>query len=247
MSGFAAVSLWEKGIYLRKGKSDMLFNETISNPMLSGAIEAMRLESSSKNKEVVLEEILKATFLCPATVSTTPLTGEDGRPYLPDDCEIQQQMVQDAKGRPLLLAFTDQEQMERWKSRRAVRNIVYGFGMSFTEYTDLMLQKLPDGTYGPAQGIVIDPYGCNLVLDRDMVANILVRRMARQDEAQRMMERVREQSRIRNVVPGKSKETEPQEQQNAETEQQNTATDQQNATAETERQNAEGGAATSEQ
>ena len=38
---------------------------------------------------------------------------------------------------------------------------------------------MPNGERGPAQGIVIDPYGCNLVVDRDMVANIMLRLIAR--------------------------------------------------------------------
>ena len=157
----------------------MLFNAKIENPLLIGAIEMMKASENPEKKEAVLEEIIKATFLCPATVSQPPLIGEDGEPYLPDECEIQQKMVQDAKGRPLLLAFTSQEEMDKWMSQRMIRDFVYGFGMSFLEYVDLMMQKLPDGSRGPAQGFVIDPYGCNLVVDRDMVANIMLRLIRR--------------------------------------------------------------------
>ena len=159
----------------------MLFNAKIENPMLIGAIEIMKRdeEQDPKKREAVLEEILKATFLCPAPVSQPPLEGEDGKPYLPDDCEVQQKMVKDKTGRPLLLAFTSQEEMDKWLGQRAIRDFVYGFGMTFTEYVDLMMQKLPDGSRGPAQGFVIDPYGCDLVVDRDMVANIMLRLLQR--------------------------------------------------------------------
>ena len=159
----------------------MIFNAKIENPMLVGAIEIMKQDQGQdpKKRETVLEEILKASFLCPATVSAPPLQGEDGQPYLPDDCEVQQKMVRDKEGRPLLLAFTSQEEMDKWLGERAIRDFVYGFGMSFLEYADLMLQKLPDGSRGPAQGFVIDPYGCNLVVDRDMVANIMLRLLKR--------------------------------------------------------------------
>ena len=157
----------------------MLFNAKIENPMLVGAIELMRQDEDPKKREAVLEEILKATFLCPATVSAPPFQGEDGQLTLPDNCDIQQKMIQDKSGRPLLMAFTSQEEMDKWLGQRAIRDFVYGFGMSFTEYADLMLQKLPDGTRRPAQGFVIDPYGCNLVVDRDMVANIMLRLLKR--------------------------------------------------------------------
>ena len=63
----------------------MLFNAKIENPMLIGAIEVMRADENPEKKEAVLEEILKATFLCPATVSEPPLEGEDGQPYLNPD------------------------------------------------------------------------------------------------------------------------------------------------------------------
>ena len=157
----------------------MLFNAKIENPMLIGAIEVMRADEDPAKKEMVLEEILKANFLCPATVSEPPIEGEDGLPYLKDNCEVQQKMIQDKNGKPLLMAFTSQEEMDKWMSQRAIRDFVYGFGMTFLEYVDLMMQELPDGERGPAQGFVIDPYGCNLVVDRDMVANIMLRLIAR--------------------------------------------------------------------
>ena len=160
----------------------MLFNVKVKNPMLSGAIEAIKIDRDPKKIEVVLEEILKATFLCPATVSVPPVADKDGDLYLPADCEVSHNMVRDKEGRLLLLAFTCQEEMDKWLETREINDFVYGFGMNFTEYADMMIQKLPDGTRGPAQGFVIDPYGCNMVVDRDMVANIFVRLMARNDQ-----------------------------------------------------------------
>ena len=157
----------------------MLFNVKVNNPMLSGAIEALQIDRDPKKKEVVLEQILKATFLCPATVSIPPAMDKDGDLYLPDGCEVSHNMVMDGQGRPLLIAFTSQEEMDKWMQRHEITDFTYGFGMTFTEYADMMLQKQPDGSRGPAQGFVIDPYGCNMVVDRDMVANIFVRLISR--------------------------------------------------------------------
>ena len=44
----------------------MLFNVKVNNSMLSGAIEAIQIDRDPRKLEVVLEEIIKATFLCPA-------------------------------------------------------------------------------------------------------------------------------------------------------------------------------------
>ena len=162
----------------------MYFNKEVNNPMLAGAIRVMKEENTVKSREIVLEEILKAEFLCPATVSMPPQPDENGELFLPDGCVITHKMVRDKKDRPLLLAFLNKEQMEKWKENRAVRDEVYGFAMNFTEYVQIMLQKQADGTYGPAEGFVIDPFGFDLVVDRDMVANLMLRVMLRDDPKQ---------------------------------------------------------------
>ncbi len=152
----------------------MQFNKKVSNAMLCGAIETMRADSNSKTHKIVLDEITKATFLCPGTVSLPPVKDKSGELKLQDGCQVQYKMLQDSQGRPLLMAFTSEEQMQLWKDKTGSQDC-YGFACPFDDYVMLILNQLPDGTYGPAQGFVIDPYGANLVVDRDMVVNVLVR------------------------------------------------------------------------
>ena len=174
----------------------MLFNVKVNNPMLGGAIEAIQVDRDPKKIETVLEEIIKATFLCPATVSAPPLKDDEGELYLPEDCEVSHCMVRDQKGRLLLLAFSSQEEFDKWMQTREINDFVYGFGMNFTEYADMMIQKLPDGTRGPAEGFVIDPLGCNMVVDRDMVANIFVRLVKRNEQMSRMQQEIARQQAL---------------------------------------------------
>lgn len=152
----------------------MQFNKKVSNAMLCGAIETMHANSNSKTHRIVLGEITKATFLCPGTVSLPPVKDKNGELRLQDGCQVQYKMLQDSQGRPLLMAFTSEEQMQLWKDKTGNQEC-YGFACSFPEYVMLILNKQPDGTYGPAQGFVVDPYGANLVIDRDKIANILIR------------------------------------------------------------------------
>lgn len=151
----------------------MYFNQKVVNGNLGGAISTMKANKDAQSRELVMEEILKATFLCPATVSMPPIIDEDGELNLPDGCVINHQMVVDSVGTPLLLAFTSEDQMNLWLQKTGKE--CYGFACSFLEYADLMLKKLPDGSRGPAQGFVIDPMESNLVVDRDMVANLILR------------------------------------------------------------------------
>lgn len=155
----------------------MVFNQVITNPLLSGAVEAMKANGDDKSRQVVVEEILKATFLCPCVLSSEPVQDEKGELTISDNTVVQPQMVQDKYGRPLLLAFTSQEECDKWKAETTVLNS-YNFGYGFRDYVALMLQEMPNGKRGPAEGFVIDPYGCNLVVDRDMAANIMVRLIA---------------------------------------------------------------------
>lgn len=152
----------------------MRFTNKVSNSMLCGAIETMRANPNDKTREMVVQEILKAEFLCPAVFSIPPKIREDGSLDLEDGCTVDWRMLQDSKGRILLMAFTDMEQMEKWKQRSTVGES-YAVTFNFLDYVSLMLHEQPDGTCGPAEGFVIDPCGLNMVMDRDKVANLAVR------------------------------------------------------------------------
>lgn len=158
----------------------MFFAKSVTNPALGGAIEIMRTENTVQSREKVMEEILRATYLCPVNLSIAPVPNEEGVLQLQDGCEIRPIMVRDNGGRPLLLAFTNSEDVKRWREKTTNKDF-HCFGMTFLEYTDMMLRKLPDGSYGPAQGFVIDPCGHNMIVDRDMVANIMLRLTKRND------------------------------------------------------------------
>ena len=180
----------------------MIYNGTINNSMLSGAIEMMRLDPSEKNHSLVLEEVLKARFLCPVYLSKAPLIDHSGNPYFEDDCDIQYQMLQNAKGEPYLIAFTNQDQYDLWQAKRVSQTSCYEFIMDFSEYMNLVIRPLPGGGHGPAMGVVIDPFGCNLKIDRNMIANLAIRRMQMED----YQESLRAMNSEIQVDPEKAKE-----------------------------------------
>lgn len=177
----------------------MIYNGVINNSMLHGAIETMKLNPTPENHTLVLEEVLKAKFLCPVTVSKAPLLDEQGEPYFAEDCEVQYQMVQNSKGIPFLLAFTDQEELDKWKARRSSQAEIYEVVMEFSEYINLIMRPLPEGGYGPGEGVVIDPFGVNLKVDRDMVANLVIRRM-QQAEREEQIRQARREASAQNIA-----------------------------------------------
>ena len=60
-------------------------------------------------------------------------------------------------------------------------------------------------SHGPAVGVVIDPYGCNLKIDRDMIANLVIRRMQMDD----YQESLRTMNSEMEVNAAKAKEEKP--------------------------------------
>lgn len=151
----------------------MLFNKPVSNPMLAGAIELMVTEPTPEHKRTFLEEILKSELLCPAFINPPPEIDESGIPRLGDNTKVQIPTLYTPEGVQYFLAFTDKEELYKWKSEE---ECPYTYACSFDDFVMLLRHREPDGTPGPAQGVVINPCGCNYVLDKDKVANILLTR-----------------------------------------------------------------------
>lgn len=174
-------------------------NGIVNNSMLNGAIEMMRLDPTPKNHTLVMEEVLKAKFICPVVLSKEPRMNMEGDVCFAEDCEVRHQMVQNAKGEPFLIAFTSHEQYVAWLEKRKAPGKCYEFVMDFSDYVNLVIRPLPNGGHGPAVGVVIDPYGCNLKVDRDMIANLVIRRMQMEDFEASMREK---QERLAEAAHG---------------------------------------------
>lgn len=151
----------------------MLFNKPVSNPMLVGAIELMMSENTAEHKRTVIEEIAKAEFLCPVFVDPLPEVDENGIPHLSDGTNVKIPTLYRADGTQFFLAFTDVDELHKWKSEE---ECPYTYACTFDDYVSFLSHKYPDGSRGPAQGFAVNPCTANFIVDRDMVANILLAR-----------------------------------------------------------------------
>ena len=52
--------------------------KTINNPMLMGALELLRAENTQDHRNMVMQEILRARFLCPVIVDPPLVANEEG-------------------------------------------------------------------------------------------------------------------------------------------------------------------------
>ncbi len=151
----------------------MEFNKPVSNPMLIGAIELMKADDTQAHRGMFVNEVVKSEFLAPVVISPAPKPDENGRLVIEKGSNVQFPSLSAPDGRQFLMAFTDKMEFEKWRPGEEK----YSFTLTFNDYVSMLLRKDKDGKTGPAIGVVINPYGCNLILHRDMIANIVVAKM----------------------------------------------------------------------
>ena len=89
-------------------------NKKITNPMLVGIIELMRIENTPERRRVFMEEVAKATLITPAYVESRPGFDENGEIAIKDESRIQMPMLSSKNGEKFFMAFTDIEEMKKF-------------------------------------------------------------------------------------------------------------------------------------
>lgn len=153
----------------------MEFNKPVSNPMLIGAIELMKAEASPEHRKMVSDEIVKAHFLSPAIVTPEPEPNAEGELRLAPGTQVQFPMLSANDGKQFFVAFTDTMEMSKWKSVEGQPT----FSLTFDDYAGMLLKRDAQGNQGPAAGFVVNPFGANIIVPKEMVAQYLAERAAR--------------------------------------------------------------------
>ncbi len=160
----------------------MEFNKSVSNPMLVGSIELMKAEDTPEHRSMFMGEVTKASFISPAIIEPAPQEDAEGKSVLVPGSKVQFPMLSTGDGKRFFMAFTDESEYRKWVEKAPERLPV--FALTFEDYAVLVLQKDPQGNVCPALGMVINPYGANIILPREMLAGIMAARMV---QAQKMM------------------------------------------------------------
>ncbi len=135
----------------------------ITNPMLVGAIELLRVEDTMEHRRMVMEEITHATLLSPVVITPEPVPDENGVPRITAEHHVQVPMLT-MDGKNFFMAFTDMGELSKYK--KGEKQSVFGF--RFNDYLNMM-----NDAGATCQGIAINPFGNNLVLGKDMILNTL--------------------------------------------------------------------------
>lgn len=153
----------------------MEFNKNVSNPMLIGSMELLKAEPSPEHQNMFITEMMKAQFLAPVMLTPEPERDENGKIKVLPGSKIQFPMLSTQDGRVFMMAFTDKMEYEKWKDAEG-KNVC---ALSFEELAGMLLRKDPQGNVSPALGYVINPFGANMVIPREMIAGLMSAKLAK--------------------------------------------------------------------
>lgn len=131
----------------------------VTNPALIAAIDAARANFSGETEALLIAEIKKAHFLSPVTFSAPPEPDENGRAVIKEKTTISFFNLTRADGTDALPAFTDWDELRKWKNAPDTQTIV-------STYEDLcgMVKNRPE-----LGGFVIDPFGRSLLITPEVM------------------------------------------------------------------------------
>lgn len=139
----------------------MDINKPITNPNLVNVIK--EIKQGNKKEELFWEEIFKGKFLCPINMEIGETTQKENEQIvLGEGTSIVLLNIDNEQRKHFLMAFTDWDELKKWKTNYAQQTLV----LSYEDYQGIILKN--DSAY---QGMVINPFGENIVLDRQMLSN----------------------------------------------------------------------------
>ncbi len=143
----------------------MELNKAVANPMLIGAMELMKAEPNAEHNNMLLGEIMKARFLTPALIDPEPIVDGEGDYKLADGAKIHYSLLKAPDGKIFFAAFTDRMELEKWKSDENIHHVV----LSYDEFAAMLFTPDASGNECPVAGVIVNPFGANLVMKREMI------------------------------------------------------------------------------
>ena len=131
--------------------------DVLHNEALLSAIAEMNRLNTRASREAVLDLIIaQAQFISPVEI----LPGENA------EQNIQFVLLPNQQGQPFFPAFTGWEELRKLCGPKNQQTLV----LNFDQYAGMILRD------NRAAGFVIDPFGCCLSFERDMVSNLVQRK-----------------------------------------------------------------------
>jgi len=140
-------------------------------PMFNGGKLAALLEKkkSCKTKEetisvlneIAQEVVMNARFISAVTFSEEPVLNPDGTVKISDGTKMTFALLSNGSEKRFFPAFTSPDELMKWKTKQ--EGLPKTVNLGFDDYAALVLDR-----HG-ADGIVIDPFGGNLLLNAEII------------------------------------------------------------------------------
>ena len=130
--------------------------QALNNQALLDAIARMNKEQTRESREVVLDLVISGLeFMAPVTI----LPGKDS------SSNLQLMLLPNQDGQLYFPAFTGWEELRKMCGPTTQKTVA----LSFDHYANMVLRD------NRAAGFVIDPFGCCLSFDRNMISHLVQR------------------------------------------------------------------------
>lgn len=147
-------------------------SKPVSNPALVEAIQTARQQTTEENWAAMVREATRARFITPVDLSPAE-TGAQERSAKREPSFSLHMIEDSASGQRFYLAFTDWEELGKWRKSPGQRVLI----LTFDDYLRIVLDgKMRTG------GFIINPYGGNVVLSRAMLEAVRRERDGRSPE-----------------------------------------------------------------
>lgn len=134
--------------------------EKIDNTKLLELVEKLKEEKTMEAQSDVISAVLKARFLCPVILENAPKGG--GKIEVGKDTKIQFSVIKTKEDKNFLIAFTSDEEVNKWQKSKVQQSIIY----TFEDYAMISTNN------ENLEGFIIDPMGCNLAFTKQMIKEI---------------------------------------------------------------------------
>lgn len=147
----------------RDGYQKVDVNKPLENFRLNVLLKEVKENQTETGMNMLFEEIvMNAHFLSVIFLSEPPKQNEDGTAAFQKNTTMQMPMLSSAGGKHFYPVFTDHDELAKWQRMEKPNTLI----LTFDDYV-AFLEKNEQ-----AEGIVINPFSDNFVLNRKLVAHL---------------------------------------------------------------------------
>lgn len=146
-------------------------NQPVFNPRLKGLLAAARVKRTQEYikdiTNLIFEEIAtQAHFLSVVELSQEPVANEDGTAIFQKDSMMRMPMISTQDNKHFYPVFTDWGEIRKWTNCPSNKTMI----LAFDDYAEMIVKD------GKIEGIAINPFGANFILDRKTIEHIQTRK-----------------------------------------------------------------------